>query len=125
MERWVGDSAHWLGEAWAGLTAGALAIYVEGALLPGEATRPSYPPPVRRALEDHSSLEALRASRRNWWVTAPDPAAGGGVQIVAWAAEDRGWGTLLRTWSVMLSHLVDVSSTAAGLTSELINAWDR
>ena len=125
MERWLGDSAHLLGEAWAGLTAGALAIYVEGALVPGGATRPSYPPPVRRALEDHSPLEALRASRRIWWVTAPDPAAGGGVQIVAWAAEDRGWGTLLRTWSVMLSHLVDVSSTAAGLTSELINAWDR
>jgi serine phosphatase RsbU (regulator of sigma subunit)/anti-sigma regulatory factor (Ser/Thr protein kinase) len=125
MDRWLDESVQRLVEAWAKLTAGSLAVHGEGTSVPGEAPRAGYPLPVRRALENRLSLEAHRVSRRFWWVTAPDPAEPRGLQIVAWAPEDRGWGALLCAWSALLSHLAEVSATAAGLTSELINAWDR
>jgi len=114
-----------LGEAWAQLTAGGLAVCADGSWVLGEAPKPSVPAAVRRAVDERSSLEAHAARRRVWWVTAPDRAEPGGIQMVAWAREGRGWGALLRGWSALLSRVIEESSTADGLTAELINAWDR
>jgi sigma-B regulation protein RsbU (phosphoserine phosphatase) len=125
MDRSIGETVRRLAETWAQLTGGGLFVWSQGSWVPGESAGPKLPAAVRRAVDERSPLEAHPGRERTWWVTAPEPAASGEIQLVAWARKGRAWGVLLHTWSGLLSRLIEEASTAEGLTSELIDAWDR
>jgi serine phosphatase RsbU (regulator of sigma subunit)/anti-sigma regulatory factor (Ser/Thr protein kinase) len=110
---------------WQSLTNGGLCVITEDGSSPQSIRGKKLPAAVRRAVRDKASLSPLETRGRFWWVISPSPELRGQVQLVAWAAEDKGWKGLLQSWTDMLTIASSETAVADRLTEALVEAWDR